>query len=167
MICVAGMASEVCQYSYLYRLLRDQENPRDIGITAEAPDAKVSVHDHVRFGSNFCSQYISTSATWHAILIFASKKKSYPQRIAKINVAALEDEEVSFIDLTDEENREDLLEDERANNFARKFQEVLIEGAIPPECIDNIFIKTGPMEDFESEAESEADSDYDFDISFD
>ena len=153
------MASNVCPYNYLYRLLRPDEEPLEYGITAEDPDAEVSVHDHVSFGSSYCSQYISTSASWAAILEFASHKKYFPKRIAKINVCELEDTgDVEFIDLTDPENREDFLEDAKADNFSRKYEEVLVIGEIPPHCIDEVRWLHEP----ESDSESDSESDYDY-----
>ena len=81
---------DFCQYHKLYRLLRSDEDPQSDGITTEEPDANVTVHDHVSFGSKNWSQYISTSASWDAIMTFANYKHSYPKRIAKINVDELE-----------------------------------------------------------------------------
>lgn len=149
-----------CQYHKLYRLLRSDEDPEEDGITAEEPDAEGTVHDHVSYGSKFCSQYISTSASWDAIMTFANYKLSYPKRIARINVDKLEDiGDLTFIDLTDEDNRDEFLHDARANNFARKFEEVLIIGEIPPSCIDNVYVIHEP----ESETDSDSDSGSDYD----
>lgn len=150
---------DVCQYSKLYRLLRDDEDPKKEGITAEMPNAEVSVHDHVSFGSRQCSQFISTSATWDAIMTFADYKVSYPKRIARINIEKLEEiGGVSYIDLTDEDKRDKFLEDSRADKFARKFKEVLIIGTIPASCIDKIYLI--PESESEIDSDSEAESDF-------
>ena len=149
---------DFCQYHKLYRLLRSDEDPKYDGITAEEPDANVTVHDHVSFGSKYCSQYISTSASWEAIMTFTNYKLSFPKRIAKINVDTLEEiGDVKFIDLTDEDNRIDLLDDARANNFARKFEEVLIIWEIPPCCIEKVYVFHEPESDTESDSDSDND----------
>ena len=127
-----------CHYPYLYRLLRDDENPQINGITAFMPNAIMSVHEHVSGGSYTSSQYISTCATWEAVVEFASRSTTFPRRVATINAQALTSTGVGFIDLTTEEKRWMLLNDDRARNFARKFQEVLIVGEIPPSCIVQI-----------------------------
>lgn len=145
-----------CQYPYLYRLLRGDEYPLELGITAKIPSATVSVYDHVYSGSSYDyvgSQYISTSASLAAITEFASHTtKCLPVRIAVINVEALmaTGADVSFLDLTIEVNRAKfltppvlippvlippVLNPDKANNFANKFQEVLITGNIPKSCI--------------------------------
>lgn len=130
---------DICFYANLYRLLREDEDPKRDGLMAQDPFAKASVHDHVSYGSTSRSQYISTSATWNAVATFAFHKKAFPKLIAKINVKKLQRiGGVSFVDLTKEENRTNYLLDSRASNFARKFEEVLIVGKIPPSCIDNI-----------------------------
>ena len=129
-----------CQYRFLYRLLRPDENPQVNGIKAECPGANVSVHEHVSTGSNRKSQYISSCASPEAVETFAERSSTFPKRVAKINVDELEDiGEARFIDLTEWDNRLDLLEDDKAMNFARKFEEILIVGEIPTSCIVQIY----------------------------
>ena len=72
-----------------------------------------------------------------------------------------------FLDLTEEDNRINFLDDARANNFARKFEEVLIIGEIPPSCIDKVYVFHEPGSDTESDfydnstdTESESDDGY-------
>jgi hypothetical protein len=50
---------------YLYRVLKASENTKK-GLRAKAPDADVSVADHIAQGSDNPSQFISTSATYAA-----------------------------------------------------------------------------------------------------
>lgn len=127
------MMETTCQYTYLYRLLRSDENPQENGITAKLPTANVSVHDHVSGGSYAPSQFISTSATWGAVLMFSAKSQTLHKRVATINAEALTG--TGFYDLTNEPNRNYWLKDDWAKNCARKFNEVLIVGGIPPSCI--------------------------------
>ena len=129
-----------CQYSYLYRLLRSDEYPQVNGIAAQWPGGTVSVHDHVSGGSYAPSQFVSTCATWEAVVMFAAHSTTYPKQVAVINELALSNTGVAgFIDLTKQYNRLNLLHDDRAMNFARKFQEVLITGQIPASCIVQIY----------------------------
>ena len=126
--------------SYLYRLLRpDEWDAQTKGIAPKRPDAKVSVLQHIAYGSNNSSKYISTSASWGGILEFARHSTVFPKKVAQINRALLTNVEV--IDLTDPHVRiMHLGGDDRANNFANKFEEVLIVGYIPPECVTAITV---------------------------
>lgn len=126
----------VCQYQYLYRLLRPDEfvHISSIGIRAKEPTSQISEYQFVRGGSHLQSQYISTSATWIALAILASSTTTSPKRYAQINVPKLvEARSVQFLDLTIEENRRKLIQSNgrTAYNYAQKFDEVLIKGVIP------------------------------------
>ena len=122
----------------LYRLLRpDEWDAQTKGIAPQRPGANVSVLQHVARGSYNSSQYISTSASWGAIQDFARHSRTSPKKVAQINRACLTNVEV--IDLTDPcVRRMHLGGDDRAYNFANKFEEVLIVGNIPPECVTAI-----------------------------
>lgn len=134
--------SPTCQYQYLYRLLRPDEVPHlgTTGITAKAPMSPVNEYQHVREGSYTESKYISTSATWPAVVTFAGERTS--PAYAKINATQCKGR-VQFLDLTIEEIRKNFFIPPtghpeggiKANNFASKFDEVLIQGVIPPSCI--------------------------------
>ena len=124
--------------SYLYRLLKpDEWNARTNGIVAQCPEANVSVLQHVAYGSHSNSQYISTSASWGGILEFARHSTVFPKKVAQINRARFINVEV--IDLTDPHVRGmHLGGDSRAYNFAKKFEEILIVGYIPPDYVTAI-----------------------------
>lgn len=110
-----------------------------MGFRAKSPNATVSVNDHVLSGSINNSQYISTSSSWDEVVAWSNNKKQYPQYIATIDVAKLEKHGgVKFIDLTDGNVRNRLLNDTLSRNRARKYGEVLIIGEIPPSCITNV-----------------------------
>lgn len=126
-----------CPYNYLYRLLRpDEWNAQSKGIRAKRPHQKVSIHKHVLHGSNGASQYISTSASRKAIEKFARLTKSNPTKIAVINCQRLYG--VIYVDLTNPVARLRYLQNERAHNYAAKYEEVLVIGYISPHCIEAI-----------------------------
>lgn len=121
----------------LYRLLRADENPL-AGLQAKNPNSNVSVDDHVTNGSNLYanpSRYISCCKSLEAVRRFAN----YQQPIVKIELDGNNPtiHSLRIIDLTDLAtlNRHIPMSNERGRNFANAFQEVLIEGYIPPECI--------------------------------
>ena len=145
------------KYDKLYRLLRSDENAQDEGIRAQEPNSSFTIHKHVDVGSKIGTQYISTSASWGAILAFAGLKHWYPKKIATIDVAKLEDcGGVTFIDLTDESMRQIHLNDQVNKNRARKYDEVLITGVIPASCIIDITTLYRP--DSDSDLDSDDDS---------
>ena len=124
-------------YNYLFRLLRpDEWHARMQGIAAKNPYGNTSVQQHVAYGSRGISQYISTSASWQAVLDFARNTTANPTAVAVINCARLQN--VMFIDLTNPLTRSLCLEPGRSWNFATKYKEVLIIGYIPPYCIERI-----------------------------
>lgn len=127
----------------LFRLLRGDEwqNIHTAGIIAKDPWAMVPLEDHVCNGSShgFQSQFISTCATFDAALVFASYKitQAFGLRlIAEINITQVMDiEPFKCFYLT-----KDCLFTSKAKHYARKFQEVLIIGRIPPARITRIHI---------------------------
>ena len=124
-------------HSYLYRVLRKNERyVESQGITAKHPQANVSVRKHVGYGSYGRSQYISTSASLKAVKKLARLRRDRPKLIAKINCQRLRD--VRYVDLTSPYIRYRCCLDERAWNFASKYQEVLVTGYIPPYCIEEL-----------------------------
>lgn len=123
------------EYTFLYRLLREDEFPLEEGLSPKDPNADVSVHNHVDKGSSIVSRFISTSASWEALLNFARKSRTQPDRIAMINVKELESEEMLFYDLTNPRVQNQYLHSRRAHNRANKMKEVLFTGTIPNYCI--------------------------------
>ena len=137
----SAVGNTSCQYSRLYRLLREDERPKEEGIIAEKPTANKSVHDHVNFGSRFCSQFISTSASMSSARAFANWRSPIGKRIATIKVDELTKlGDVYYVDLTIGVNRDDYLDDLCAERRAKKYNEVLILGDIPPSCIEDITV---------------------------
>lgn len=111
------------------------------GLSAKDVNSTVSVNDHVTNGSRGPpSKYISCSKSEEAIMDFASKSITQPQTIVKIQIDPY-DPSIEIIDLTDQWTLDELVYDERGRNFARRFEEVLIEGYNPPECISIFSIK--------------------------
>ncbi|KAK3106221.1 hypothetical protein FSP39_015492 [Pinctada imbricata] len=124
---------------FVYRLLNEMEMPEQ-GLKAKNPSASVSIQEHVENGSwGRPSQFISTAASFDALKQFATRSVSPRKRIVKIDLRKVEEStEAAVFDLTSKENRENYLTSEKAQNFARKFQEVLIRGYIPADCIEVI-----------------------------
>lgn len=112
------------------------------GLSAKDINSTVSVNDHVTNGSRGPpSKYISCSKSEEAIMDFASKSITQPQTIVKIQIDP-NDPSIEIIDLTDRWTLDEHVYVESGRNFARKFDEVLIKGHIPPECISVL-----PIED--------------------
>lgn len=116
----------------LYRLLHPDENPA-IGLRARDPASTVSVNDHVTYGSRgSASRYISCSRSLEAARRFAGQ-----QQIVRIEIHGNNPNIKQIIDLTDPAtlNMYIPVHNQNGRNFANAFQEVLIEGFIPPGCI--------------------------------
>lgn len=130
-------------FVFLYRLLRPhKEDFETAGLSAKDPFSTVSVNDHVTYGSRgYASSYISCSKSPEAVEDFASKSITHPQTIVKIQIDP-DDPSIEIIDLTDRWTLDEHVYVESGRNFARKFDEVLIKGHIPPECISVL-----PIED--------------------
>lgn len=83
------------EHYFLYRLLREDENPLVEGIKAKIPLAEEPSCSHIRNGSRKDSQWISTSASLKAVEMFVGlRKKKYGSsadcRVVKINRRKLE-----------------------------------------------------------------------------
>lgn len=123
----------------LYRLLRADEDPAK-GLTAKNPHSDVTVDFHVSYGSNGPdSRYISCSKTLEGITEFASNSTTFPRRIVRIEINENNPDIKRIIDLTNFHERNQHVFTQRGINFARKFDEVLVEGRIHAECLT--FIK--------------------------
>lgn len=125
----------------LYRLLRPGESIEN-GISAKNLDSKTSVFVHVTKGSyGPQSKYISTCGTSDAVEYLKGKSQS-PGKIVKIDEDRLRSSGAVIIDLRFQETRDHYIDDgateesiSKFNNFAKKFQEVLIVDKVPKECI--------------------------------
>lgn len=119
---------------YLYRVLRDDENPEN-GLHPKDPEATKSVQSHVGCGSrnNYRSQYISTTGNIQAARDWAAKGNGNNIRIVRIDTEVLRRHNVPIIDLSNANSS--VLPGVMARNFAHRYQEVLIEGTIPSEAI--------------------------------
>lgn len=124
----------------VYRLLRQDED-YTLGLYAKDPASPVSVFDHVLNGSwGSMSKYISTCGDRNVLQNCFVLKSVKPGKVVMINTNMLQPNQITdlrqqfqrnqFIPLfTDQESKN------KFNNFAKKFQEVLLEGYIPPNCI--------------------------------
>lgn len=125
---------------YVYRLLRPDESYED-DIEAKDTNSNTSVFEHVVYGSQMGqeSRYISTCGSLEALMDFESKSGDPGDKI-KIDINNLPDN-VEIIDLRDYFERMKYIEGDdedeirKFNNFANKFEEVLIAGYIPASCI--------------------------------
>lgn len=119
----------------LYRLLRPDEDWQ-LGLSAKDPNSTKSVFDHVINGSSFGWQakYIATCGSLDSVLTFRSKSVNLGE-IVKISDDKLA---VEKIDLRTASNRQnhylpDNNNDEsiaKFNNYANKFEEVLLVGYV-------------------------------------
>lgn len=99
-VCIAGHVYFRCyimgnERHFLYRLLREDENPLVEGIKAKLPLAQEPPWSHVRNGSRKESQWISTSSSLEATEMFVQLKKrkygaSVSCRVVKIHRKKLE-----------------------------------------------------------------------------
>ncbi|XP_045206834.2 uncharacterized protein LOC123559076 [Mercenaria mercenaria] len=134
------MAANV-PYTYLYRVLRTDEDVSG-GIRAKRPMANYTIEEHVANGSYMSTQFISTTASLESAKDFARKSFGYTpgsRNVPRIDTSRL-GQIVQYTDLTNSTVLYGQIpDDERAQNFARKFNEVVITGHIPANCIDRIF----------------------------
>ena len=126
----------------LYRLLRPEESCED-GLRAKNPHSNTSVFVHVTRGSyGPQSKYISTCGSWEAVNSLRRKSRN-PGEIVKIHEDRLPSN-VKIIDLRLQEKRDDYIDDDdddeesirKFNNFANKFEEVLLVGRVPARCLE-------------------------------
>ena len=120
----------------LYRLLRPDEDWQ-LGVSAKDPNSTKSVFDHVINGSSWGwqSKYIATCGSLNYVLTFRSKSVN-PGKIVQISEDNLP---VVKIDLRTSSNRSIhyLLGNDSNelinifNNYANKFEEVLLVGDVP------------------------------------
>lgn len=135
---------------YIYRVLRDDENTAE-GLKARNPKQNITPRSHIAGKKD--SQYISTTATLGAAKTFLGlakdrdKKKKITQktyRIVKINVKKLTN--VKIIDLSDPAVLDKYIPKDPKKpkynsmfrNWAKKYEEVLVAGTIPANCIETI-----------------------------
>jgi hypothetical protein len=118
--------------------LKATENTNE-GLRAKAPDAEVSVADHIAQGSDNPSQFISTSATYAAAKKFAKKGWNQPKTIVKIDVKKLKEEnpEIVIINLTDRGVLNDHVDKKefKTRGCAINYHEILLIGYVPSSCI--------------------------------
>ena len=124
----------------LYRLLRQDESIED-GLWAKDPNSETSVFLHVTKGSYGKSKYISTCGSYEAVAYLKSKSKQ-PGKIVKIDEDKLLSNNVKIIDLRNQKTRDNHKDNSATaelintfNNFANKFQEVLLVGHVPKSCL--------------------------------
>lgn len=124
----------------LYRLLRSDENPL-AWLRAKDPSSSVFVEYHLTHGSSLNaipSWYISCCKSLEAVRRFAGCQQPIVKTELNGNNPTVHS--LRIIDLTDLAtlNQHIPSSNERGRNFANAFQEVLIEGFIPPECISQL-----------------------------
>lgn len=127
---------------YVYRVLRFNESytedihPKDV-------NSNLSIEDHVLNGtSGTKSRFVSCCKTIDGVnelarnTSFENKKRD----VVKINLRKLDPKEVTVIDLTDKNTRDQHLDHPKALCFAQMYEEVILEPkiCIPNECIEKI-----------------------------
>nr|BAF03560.1 clam ADP-ribosylating protein CARP-1 [Meretrix lamarckii] len=161
---------------YLYRVLRDDEDPSK-GLSARNPGATTAkVSSHVNGLKR--SPYISTTASKHAAQAFYwlsvkkwakknKKEREDPQKTFKIveidkDTLIKENKSVEVIDLSDKSVRDEYLKgNKKLQNYAAKYEEVLVKGFIPANCVKEIHLAA--LTDTESSSEGYKENDYDVD----
>jgi len=127
--------------SYLFRVLRDDENPKKLGLTAKNPFANETLENHVLNGSKFwmSSQYISCSNNLQSALKFGNKNPQQPPfRIAILDRKKIEnDASITVYDVSDGGYGYGFT-DSKAINFARCFGEVILQGHVPKEYVVSV-----------------------------
>ncbi|KAK3103547.1 hypothetical protein FSP39_020066 [Pinctada imbricata] len=136
------------EFRFLYRFLNFDEDPDD-GLKAKDPTATARLVDHVAYGSRGQrSQYISTCSDYSYVRNLARISYNSTIRIVKIDTEKLRaTSSARIIDLTTDEARKKHFEEtdfmsnaySRANGFASRFSEVVIEGFVPSSCVQLIF----------------------------
>ena len=134
----------------LYRLLRPDENWQ-LGLLAKHPTSQVSVFDHVIHGSNwkYQSKYISTCGSLNAMLEFRSNlckpyaqivqiSEDYSPVLYKIDLRLPEIRSGQYTLLGQPQYPIELIN--KFNNFAMKFEEVLLVGHVPASHIQLVDI---------------------------
>jgi hypothetical protein len=116
----------------LYRVIRNDETPA-LGLVAKDPSARYSPAAHVSSGSTLRTQFISTTKSLEVARKYALRDGL---RIARIDPSKLG--RALITDLTNATIRSKLLRFPMTSNFAKKSEEVLIEGFIPPAAIEEI-----------------------------
>lgn len=125
----------------VYRLLRPNEDYTQ-GLYAKTPASPVSVFDHVLNGSSWgsVSKYISTCGDRNVLEAYFVSKSVMPGKVVMINTNMLQPNQI--IDLRQQFQRDPFIppfadpeSKNRFNNYANRFQEVLLEGYIPPNSI--------------------------------
>ena len=130
------MASSLFQ-RFLYRVLRDDENPEENGLTAKNPNANELLENYVANGSwKMKSQYISCSNNKRYAKDFGNNIFEHPPfRIAKLDRNKIEnDASITVHDVSDGGYGYGFT-DSKAINFARKFGEVILQGHVPKEYV--------------------------------
>ena len=115
----------------VYRVLRPDENPA-IGLFPKNPLAEYTVEAHVRNGTRYATQYISTTTDIEVARKWAAK---HGARIVAIDLDVVKQSGAEIIRLTTNRLREKWLNSPVARNFARASKEVVIKGTIPKDAI--------------------------------
>lgn len=130
-------------HQYLYRVLRPSEDPSK-GLQAKDLNSDIDVEEHVAYGTYRSSKYISTCANKSSAEGFAYLGIGHgdpkPKRIVTIDVSLLNSVPgVKIIDLTNPVTLSIYCRNnDRAQGFANRRDEVLVEGNIPAYCITNV-----------------------------
>lgn len=133
----------------VYRLLRAEEDPEEglypkIIHCLDGIALQTSVVQHIETGSRSKSRFISTSKRLDACLFYASKStherdtNSEDLRIAKIE---LDLSQGNVLDLTDKQIRmkQGMKKGSKAYNYAKCFDEVIVDRCISADEIVNVF----------------------------
>ncbi|XP_061173723.1 uncharacterized protein LOC133182890 [Saccostrea echinata] len=123
----------------LLRLLERDEDPSQ-GLRPKDPNSRISIEDHVTYGSYLQSRYISCCKTINGIKRLRKKSRTFPQRVVKIEIDSEDPTINEIIDLTKPEILEQYIKKDNKEGrcYARMYEEVLIDGSVPPSCVIEI-----------------------------
>lgn len=137
---------EIERDEYVYRLLRQGE-PYSEGLEPKNISSEMSLMKHVENGSKsfHSSQYISCCKTLGSLKRLGGfTNKSWDKRtVVRVNITKLDPNEVTVIDLTDENVREKYIDrSSDAWGYAERSEEVILKPRIrvPADCVERIGI---------------------------
>lgn len=126
---------------YVYRVLRFDESYTE-GIYPKDINSKVGLEEHVLHGSfSTESRFVSCCKTIDGVheIAIHTNYENFKRDVVEINISKLP-KEVTVIDLTDNNTRDQHLQHPTALLYAQMYEEVILEPkiCIPSECIEKI-----------------------------
>lgn len=129
---------------YVYRLLRCDESYR-LGLYPKNINSSITLQEHVENGSSkgHSSQFISCCKTLSGLIELGgiTNNRHSVRNVVRVNITKLNSREVTVIDLTDENIRQNHIDrDSSAWGYASRFEEVILQpqSHVPADCVEKI-----------------------------